>query len=238
MSEQLSALSAEHPPRTTAELVLERLKDDVLTGHLPPGTKLTERELTERYQASRTPVREALKQLVSSQLAVNVPYHGVYVRQVSFEFARDIYEVRAGLEGLAGSLAAQRAGRVEIERLEAIYGEIDALSERAMDRQELRDEIMRLNTKFHSTIARSAHNPVLLKKIDELWISVNLVRFTVWQTVDRIESSRIEHLEILETIKAGDHKRAQELCFQHSFNAWGHVAGVLGAGGRPGQPLV
>lgn len=228
MSEQLSALSSERPPRTTAELVLERMKDDVLTGHLPPGTKLTERELAERYQASRTPVREALKQLVSSQLAVNVPYHGVHVRTVSLEFARDIYEVRAGLEGLAGSLAAQRAGRQELEQLESIYAEIEELSEKAVDRQELRDQIMRLNTKFHSTVARSARNPVLLKKIDELWISVNLVRFTVWQTVDRIESSRIEHLEILETIKAGDSRRAQELCYEHSLTAWAHVATVLG----------
>jgi|SRR5690554_251817 len=227
MSEQLSALASERPPRTSAELVLERLKDDVLTGHLPPGTRLTERELTERYQVSRTPVREALKQLVSSQLAVNVPYHGVHVRTVSLEFARDIYEVRAGLEGLAGALAAQRAGRPELASLEAIYLEIEQLSSRATDRQELRDEIMRLNTKFHSTIARAARNPVLLKKIDELWISVNLVRFTVWQTKNRIESSRAEHLEILDTLKAGDAMTAQRLCYEHSLTAWRHVAEVL-----------
>lgn len=228
MTERLSALASDAPPRTMSELVLERLKDDVLTGHLPPGTKLTERELTERYQASRTPVREALKQLVSSQLAVNVPYHGVYVRTVSLEFARDVYEVRAGLEGLAGALAAQRAGRNELATLEAIYREIEQLSGAAVSRQELRDEIMRLNTKFHSAIARSARNPVLLKKIDEIWISVNLVRFTVWQSEDRIESSRVEHLEILEAVRAGDAALAQRLCYDHSLQAWGHVARVLG----------
>lgn len=213
--------------RTSADLVLERLKDDVLTGHLPPGTKLTERELAERYQVSRTPLREALKQLVNSRLAVNIPYRGVYVQTVSFDFARDIYEVRAGLEGLAGALAAQRATRIELQQLQRIYNRIDQLSVDAINQQDMRDETMRLNTKFHRAIAKSAQNPVLDSKIDELWISVSLVRFVVWQTDDRIEGSRREHLEILNALKTGDATLVQRLCYQHSLNAWEHVASVL-----------
>lgn len=220
--------------RTSSDLVLEQLKDDILTGHLKPGTKLVERELTERYGVSRTPLREALKQLVASHLATNVPYHGVHVRHVSLEFTRDVYEVRAGLEGLAGALAAERANRNELRELGRIFAEIDRLSD-ARPTQETRDDIMRYNTRFHRSIAVAAHNPVLLARIDELWASVNLVRFTVWQEDTRIESSRDEHAEILEALRNRDAELTRRLCYDHSLRAWTHVASMLGARSAAGS---
>lgn len=218
---------SESVPRTTAELVLAKLKDEILTGKLPPGTKLNERQLTERYEVSRTPLREALQLLVRSQLAVNIPYRGVFVQKVSFGFARNIYEVRAGLEGLAGALAAERASRLDVARLSDLYEKIEELTPLALKNQSARDEIMRLNTQFHRVIAASTRNPVLATKIEELWISVNLVRFTVWQTDNRIDSSLQEHRAILEAVKARDSELARALCYSHSLKAWEHVANVL-----------
>lgn len=213
--------------RTSAEVVLEHLKDDILTGRLPPGTKLVERDLTERYSVSRTPLREALNNLVASHLATNVPYRGVHVRQVDLAFARDVYELRATLEGLAGQLAAERATRDEFRQIELHYRYIERLSRMSIVDQEVRNEIMRRNTRFHKAIATAAHNPLLFAKIEEVWTSVSLVRFHVWQSEDRIESSRHEHAEILAALRARDGETMQKLCSQHAFNAWEHVARVL-----------
>lgn len=227
--------------RTTAEWVVERLKDDILTGRLAPGTKLVERDLAERYGVSRTPLREALNQLVARQLATTIPYRGVFVRKVDLDFARDVYEVRSALEGLAGKLAAERATKDELRLVEAHFKIIERLSRLQASDQNVRDDIMRNNTRFHRAIAVSAHNALLLHKIEEVWTSVSLVRFYVWQTEDRIESSLLEHAEMLEALRKRDGEQMQVLCADHAEKAWRHVDRVLrgGGGGRAeGEPLI
>src|SRR5690606_20381148 len=92
--------------KTMSEVIFERLKWEIVTGHLQPGERLVERDLTERFQVSRTPMREALKQLVRTQLAVDIPYRGVVVRTLGYEFAHNIYDLRFGTEGLSAYLAA------------------------------------------------------------------------------------------------------------------------------------
>src|SRR5690606_19689286 len=152
-------------------------KRDVLTGYFRPSEKLVERELTERYGVSRTPLREALKELVRSRLAVTVPYRGVFVRTVSFDFAREVYEMRAGLDGIAGYHAATRATPRELDRLAdicAVIGERSEPVEDPEEQQSRRNDILLLNADFHRAVAQMAHNSVLLEKHDELWSSVSL----------------------------------------------------------------
>lgn len=216
-----------HLNRTTAELVFDRLKRDVLTGQFRPGEKLVERELTERYGVSRTPLREALKELVRSRLAITVPYRGVFVRQVSFDFAREVYEMRAGLDGIAGFHAATRATRSELKRLGEVCARIALLSEPVEDpdeQQERRNEILLLNMQFHRIVAEMAHNGVLLEKHDELWSSVSLVRQSVWRTGARTESSLEEHEEILDALTRRDAELARNLCERHVEKAWSFVS--------------
>ncbi|HET8986416.1 MAG TPA: GntR family transcriptional regulator, partial [Trueperaceae bacterium] len=194
--------------------------------HFRPGERLVERDLTERYEVSRTPLREALKELVRSQLAVTVPYRGVVVRQVSLGFAREVYELRAGLDSMAAALAAARATRTELDRLRGIYDAIDKLSEPVPDESELqsrRDQIMLLNGEFHRTIAQATHNALILAKHDELWVSISLVRSAVWQTAARTQSSREEHAAILEAIATRSVDTARKLCALHADRAWEYV---------------
>jgi DNA-binding GntR family transcriptional regulator len=216
--------------RTAAELTFERLKRDVLTGRFAPATRLVERDLTERYGVSRTPLREALKGLVRSQLAVTVPYRGVFVREVSVSFAREVYEMRSGLDGLAGFHAATRATTGQLDRLAELFARIDERSrpvDDARERQARREDILLLNSQFHRTIAEAAHNGFLLEKHDELWISVSLVRSRVWRTDVRTQSSREEHAEILAALAARRPRRARELCERHSSRAWSFVAEAM-----------
>lgn len=227
---EVEFLSERPLSRTTAEYVLELLTRDILTGRFKPGEQLVERELTERYGVSRTPLREALRSLVRSQLAVTVPYHGVYVREISFDFAREVYELRVGMDRVAGYHAATRATARQLRELREIY---EAINERSqpvegdLAQQARRDEILLLNNRFHRKITEASHNELLLAKLDELWASINLVRYGSWRTDARTESSKEEHGEILAALVDRQPDRAAALCADHAWLAWLFVSSAL-----------
>jgi DNA-binding GntR family transcriptional regulator len=98
--------------------VLDGLRQAIIDGRLAPGARLTERELTEMMGVSRTVVREALRQLETEGLIENIPNKGPVVRTLSLAEARDLYSVRAVLEGFAARLFADKATDAQIVRLD------------------------------------------------------------------------------------------------------------------------
>ena len=97
--------------------VLDGLRRAIIEGRLAPGARLTERELTEMMGVSRTVIREALRQLETEGLIANVPNKGPVVRALSLAEAKDLYTIRAVLEGLAARLFVQNAGDVEVKTI-------------------------------------------------------------------------------------------------------------------------
>src|SRR4051812_17095416 len=106
--------------------VLDGLRQAIISGRLAPGARLTERELTEMMGVSRTVVREALRQLESEGLISNIPNKGPVVRTLSLEEARDLYAVRAVLEGFAARLFAEKATAEQLVRLEEALRHVEA----------------------------------------------------------------------------------------------------------------
>lgn len=215
MESENSVLSSVMQNKTTAEVVFEHLKRDIITGHLEPGQRLVERELTKRYQVSRTPLREALRELVRAGFAINIPYRGVVIQTISFEFARNVYDLRIGIEGLASYLAAERASKDELQTLQDVYRDI----KRAAKAGE-RDEVMLLNMKFHELIASATHNTLLMDKVQELWASVNLVRATSWIGNTRTGKSSEEHGLILEALLERNPLAARSATERHILSSW------------------
>ena len=86
---------------TLASRIADQIKRRIVTGALKPGQKLVEKDLATACNVSRTPLREALARLVNDGLAVSVPYRGIFVRRISLQQVREIYELRIGIEGLA-----------------------------------------------------------------------------------------------------------------------------------------
>jgi GntR family transcriptional regulator, trigonelline degradation regulator len=114
-----SALAA--IPKSAAPLrrqVLDELRQSIIAGRLNPGERLVERELISMMGVSRTVIREALRQLESEGLVAIVPNKGPIVRTLTVEEARDIYAIRAVLEGLAARLFTEQADQTQIARLE------------------------------------------------------------------------------------------------------------------------
>ena len=99
--------------------VLDGLRHAIISGQLAPGARLTERELTEMMGVSRTVVREALRQLETEGLIANIPNKGPVVRTLSLDEARDLYSIRAVLEGFAARLFAEKASQAQLDELVA-----------------------------------------------------------------------------------------------------------------------
>lgn len=99
--------------------VVDGLRQEIISGRLAPGARLTERELTALMGVSRTVVREALRQLETEGLVSTIPHKGPVVRALSLDEAKDLYAVRAVLEGFAARLFAERADEIQVQALAA-----------------------------------------------------------------------------------------------------------------------
>ena len=106
------------------ELVFEAIREAIVDGTLEPGERLMEAQLAEDLGVSRTPVREAIRQLELAGFVVMIPRRGAYVADISIKDVADVFEIRGALEALAASLAAERASEEEIEQLERLLVEI------------------------------------------------------------------------------------------------------------------
>lgn len=101
--------------------VLERVRDHIVQGNLSGGERVPERQLCEMLGVSRTPMREALKALASEGLVELLPNRGARVRQLGRTEIRELFEVLAGLEAVAGRLAAERISEAELAEVEALH---------------------------------------------------------------------------------------------------------------------
>src|SRR3989442_768547 len=145
------------PNKTTlAEMIRQKVADDILRGVYPPGARLDEIGLAKRFKLSRTPVREALRQLTSAGLVEMRPRRGVIVSLPTDTALAEMFEVMGELEASCARLAAQRMSPAERVRLELVHRRsFEAV--RSIDKETYRS----LNFEFHDVIYRGAHNDFL-----------------------------------------------------------------------------
>jgi len=198
------------PVSLHADLV-GQLRDFIVEGHLAPGIRVPERDLCERFEVSRTPLREALKVLAAEGLIELLPNRGARVRQFSEADIRNLFEVIAGLDFLAGRLACQRITDEQIAAIEALH--------LAMYTHYLRRELhdyFQLNQRIHQAIVEAAGNPVLSANyanlnavVRRLRYSANLVRR------DRLSDAMREHEEIVDALRRRAGEELGALMFEH-----------------------
>lgn len=207
---------------TLAGRIADQLKRQIVTGQLKPGQKLVEKEIAAAFNVSRTPLREALARLVNEGLAVSVSYRGIFVRRISLVQAREIYELRIGIEGLSAMFAAQRGTKSALSRLKSLLI--------AMDGEATGDDaanLKLLNEQFHRAIAEASGNSLLVQRVDDLWGWVSLARTSVWSATKRGETSRTEHHAIYQAISRHDADGARRLAEDHVRRAWENVEPFL-----------
>jgi len=190
------------------------LRQAILTGKLQPGDRLVERELAEQLGVSRTPVREALRKLELENLVTHIPRKGVVVSEISKKDVIEIFDIRASLEGLASSLAAQKATKEDLQGLRELLVEMENASVSNNS-----DSLNEIHDKFHKMLFDIADSPRLVQMINSLSDYINRFMKAGYSIPGRSSAAMQEHRELLESIEAKDSARAEAIAGKHIMNS-------------------
>ena len=195
---------------TISEELADSLRDDIISGKYKPREHLTEALICERYQVSRTPVREAIRQLEAAGLVRFIPYHGAVITDFDGDEIRNIYETRILLESEATRLAVPFITQEDIARLEASIEKMEAYSEKG-ERQKIAEE----NELFHRVIYERCPNTVIVSIINDLLQRTTAIRRMSWNSDKNLKITNTGHRNILSAIKEGDARKAQKASMEH-----------------------
>lgn len=205
MTEERSLLS---------DRIRNALTDEIASGLLKAGTQLDEQQLADRFGASRTPVREALRQLAASGLVEVRPRRGVVVTRLTPERIMDMFEAMAEIEAMCVRLAAHRMTPLERSRLLKLHQDSQVMVE-ANDI----DAYDAFNRAFHETLYHATHNSFLAEQAIAVRTRLNAFRRTQLREGDRIVRSREEHENVMTAIAEGDGEAAARRMRAHMLNA-------------------
>ncbi|MEM9027516.1 MAG: GntR family transcriptional regulator [Pseudomonadota bacterium] len=193
--------------------VYTALLEAIDAGEYPPGTRLVETELAERFHVSRTPVREALNRLESQGVASRDSRRGVIVAVLDHDQLGELYDVREVLEGFAARLAARHAAPAEIEVLRELVTD---------DARNLDDPLLlaRSNRRFHRQLHRASHNRYLNQMLETMRRSLALLSGTTLEVHGRGAESIAEHDAIVVAIETRDEAAAEAAGRAHIVNAY------------------
>ncbi len=197
-----------------SDRIRNALTDAISSGELAPGTTLDEQQLADRYGASRTPVREALRQLATSGMVEVRPRRGVIVRHVTADEVMDMFETMAELEAVCVRLATYRITPLERSRLLRIH----EASQAAVEQDDV-DAYDALNREFHEAIYRAAHNDFLADQAIAVRTRLNAFRRMQLRQARRLASSRAEHDAVMQAIAEGNGEEAGRRMRAHMLNA-------------------
>lgn len=206
---------ADRPSRS--ENLLQRIEELILLGKLPPGTRLDEKQLAERFNVSRTPVREALWHLSSSGLVELRRHHGAVVKQLTLVELVEMFQVMAELEGLCARLAARRMTLAERKSLR----EIQKIAAKRISNRD-HEGFFESNNDFHEAIFVGSKNNFLQQESRSLRNRVNPYRRYITYQPGRMEKSQDEHDAIIQAIESGHAEEAHRLMRDH-VNMLGEV---------------
>lgn len=198
--------------------VFSHVREDILSGKYNYGEELKENTIGQELGVSRTPVREALRQLELEGLVTIVPNKGAYVNGITLEDIKDIYEIRSYLEGLCARRACQNITGEQIEELE----EIIYLSE-FHAKKEHHEQLLELDNKFHEVIYAASHSKMLDHVLTDFHHYVQRVRKITLSATKRAVDSNMEHTAILEAIKERDGDKAEKLAHEHILNTMENI---------------
>ncbi|AOY88319.1 GntR family transcriptional regulator [Marinobacter salinus] len=196
--------------RSSTQKLKDALEEDIINGRLLPGEKLDHDALAKQYGVSRTPIREAVQQLVVSGLVTVRPKKGTFVAKVGFDQLIEMFEVMAELEGMCGRLAARRIQPDELEALRAALHRCEEPEVMADP-----DDYYYENEEFHNCIYSASHNSFLASEARQLKQRLKPYRRLQLQARNRVHNSVEEHRKIFEAIEMGKEREAEQHLKEH-----------------------
>jgi DNA-binding GntR family transcriptional regulator len=194
--------------QSLADKAYQEIRRLIVSLELAPGAVIDERELIERLEIGRTPVREALRRLAHERLVEVYPRRGMFVTGVDVRELARLSEVREVLEPEAARLAAERATDVDRAELGALLDELGAG----------RSDLIDLDERIHRAVYRAAHNDLLEATLEQYYVLALRIWSIALDRAEELEEAVAEHRALLEAIQAGDADRAADTMRAHVQN--------------------
>lgn len=200
--------------KSLTSMIFEKIREDILIGKYPSGEKIVEAKLAEEFGVSRTPVREALKQLELDGLVDNIPNRGVIVKGISSQDVEDIYTIRISIEAIAVKWAIDRMNDNDLQKLKDIY----ELMEFYTFKNDI-DKIAELNTKFHETIYNATKSRYMEHVLKDFQYFMKTTRYRSLRSPGRVKNTLKEHKEILDAFIEKNKEEASKAIINHINNS-------------------
>lgn len=191
---------------TLREKILEHIRDAIISGALKAGSKVSEPELAERYGISRTPIREAFRQLESEGYLTVIPRRGAVVSEFSQKDVEDFYAIKSILEGYAARQACKKLTERDLDRLQANNKRLTELAE-------VNDikAFIKVHNEFHEMFIKAADNEKLRELITSVVTRFQRLRLMSLSLPGRMEIVVQEHAKIIEAFRRKDPDAAEML---------------------------
>ncbi|WP_330401021.1 GntR family transcriptional regulator [Sporanaerobium hydrogeniformans] len=195
------------------EKVFATMRESILEGRYKPGEVLRETVIAAELHVSRTPVREAIRKLELEGLVQSIPNKETIVTGISEEDVQDIFKIRNRLEGLAGSMAAERVTKEELVEME----EILTLTAFYIGKEDC-SHVLELDHRFHDCIYKATKSKILMHLLSDYHSYIQKVRKQSVEIPGRMQRLLEEHTAIYKAIEEGDGKKAENLMNKHVHN--------------------
>lgn len=190
--------------------VADRLRELIINGEIPARERLNERLLSERFNISRTPLREAIKILSLEGLVELLPNRGAVVTELTLREVEELFQVVGSLEALAGELACARATNKDLAEVSALHFE---MAEHFQNGD--RPEYYRLNQRIHQKIVGCAQNTELAKVYSNLSLRLDRARYMANFSQERWAQAMKEHENILNALQKRDSAALKTILKEH-----------------------
>jgi len=201
-----------------SQKVYRALKTEIIKGSLKPGTKLSEGKIAKQMEVSRTPIREALRELAAEGFVKISPNQGVVVSNASVEDVQEVLQIRGVLEGLAARLATKTINEEEIKELEKY--------QKRMEHYTNKDDVLafsEMDAEFHELILNICGNNRLIQIRKNLSDQAHRYRIRSLSIPGRLKYSLKEHQEIVEALKRKNPEHADRLSQKHIENVLANI---------------
>ena len=210
-----------HP--TMYSFVFETLRDEILAGRIPTGTRLNIEEIQTRLGVSRTPVREALKQLSSMGLVENQPHRGTYIKELSVDDIIEIYQIRSALEGMIARISAKKLSSDDLNKLKDLCSRMENGS-RDIGHAGFRE----MNEAFHQILRNAISAPILVELSMTYYRQSTISRALSIELPGSFESVCREHKDIVAALISRDPDAADSAMKTHYLNTADRIAKSMG----------
>lgn len=195
---------------TKKTIAYEKIKQLIVNNEIEKDAPLVERQLCEMLSISRTPIREALRELANENLVEIIEGKGVYVKKIDFRDMVELFEVREALEGMAVRLFTERMDEEGLEHFKSFMEE-----QKEAYRQENHKEFMDVDMKIHFLIAEGAKNGRLKNEIMVIYDQIKQIAISAKDSKEMRDTALDAHLGILDAVMARDPDAAQAAMVCH-----------------------